>query len=196
MNNILQNFLFGICIMLSSATFAASSPKEIIKKGTRIVYDVNYQGTNYEFTITVTDDSKNYSFDWQMSAPSNQKGTLKINQEDLESATGIFNYFTNGNINVENQCCIVLSRKMYDAFKSNGSMEIITDKKNSKSSVFGNSYEHTQNFGYRNDFSNEFNCKTVNDGNDNEITFVNDPNFPLIIEMKLDWTLKLKNIYN
>ena len=173
---------------------ATLNPNAIIKKGTKLIYDVNYLGTNYEVTVTVKDDTKDYIFDWHMSEPANKSGTLNFKKEDIENATGIFNYFTNDNINLDNQCCIILSRKMYDNFNDNGSMKIITDKKNNMSSIFGKAYNHTQNFGYKNDFSNEFNCITVNDGKDYEITYVNDKNFPLIIEMRLDWSLKLKNI--
>ena len=196
MLKILQTSLFALLVVLSYTTQASVLPNEIIKVGTQLVYDVNYLGTNYEFTITVKQNTDEYSFDWYMSAPINKKGTLNLSKDTIENATGIFNYFTNGNISLADQCCIVLSRKMYDAFKNNGSMEIYTDKKNDVLTIFGNSYTHTQSFGYNNDFSNEFDCKTVSDGGDYQITYVNDPNFPLIVEMKLDWSLKLKNIYN
>ncbi len=188
--------LSGVTVVLSSITYASSKPVDIIKKGTKLVYDVNYYGNNYEITVVVKDNVNNYNFEWYMSAPENKKGTLNLSKEAIENATGIFSYFTNGEINLEDQCCIVLSRKMYDAFKGNGSMEIYTDKKNNVLSIFGNPYNHTQNFGYKNNFSNEFDCRTVNNGADYQITYVNDPSFPLIVEMKLDWSLKLKNIYN
>lgn len=196
MSKILQASLFAVLVFISYTVFSSVTPKDIIKKGTKLIYDVNYLGTNYEFTITLKETTDNYSFDWYMSAPANKSGTLNFTQDAIENATGIFNYFTNGTINLTDQCCIVLSKKMFDAFKGNGSMQIITDKKNDISTIFGNPYSHTQNFGYKNDFSNEFDCKTVNDGGDYQITFVNDPDFPLIVEMKLDWTLKLKSILN
>ena len=75
MQKIIHALLFGVSVVLFSATFAASNPKDIIKKGTNLVYDVNYYGTNYEFTVTVKDNSNEYSFDWYMSAPINKKGT-------------------------------------------------------------------------------------------------------------------------
>ena len=196
MRKFLHVLLFGVTVVLFSAAFASSNPKEIIKIGTKLVYDVNYYGSNYEITVTVKDNTDDYHFDWYMSAPATQKGTLNLSKDAIENATGIFSYFTNGEINLADQCCIVLSRKMYDAFKGNGSMEINTDKKKNILTIFGNPYDHTQNFGYKNDFSNEFDCRTVNDGGDYQITYVNDANFPLIVEMKLDWSLKLKNIYN
>lgn len=196
MKNKLQILLFCLFAIMFATSKATSNPNDIIKIGTKLIYDVNYLGTNYEMVVTVKDDTKDYIFDWQMSEPANKSGTLNFGKENIENATGIFNYFTNENNNLDNQCCIILSHKMYNNFNDNVSMEIITDKKNNFSSVFGKAYNHTQNFGYKNDFSNEFNCITVNDGKDYVITYVNDENFPLIIEMRLDWSMKLKNIEN
>lgn len=196
MRKFLHVLLLGAAIVSFSATHAASNPKDIIKKGTKLVYDVQYFGNNYEIIVVVKDNNDDYNFDWYMSAPANGKGTLNLSKDAIDNATGIFSYFTNGEINLADQCCIMLSRKMYDTFKNNGSMEIYTDKKNNVKTIFGNPYTHTQNVGYKNDFSNEFECKTINDGGDYQITYVNDQNFPLIVEMKLDWSLKLKNIYN
>lgn len=186
-----------LLVALSVNTLLAISPNEIIKKGTRLVYDVNYGGSNYEFTVTVKDNTKEYVFDWRMNGPTKSIGSLNLNKDAIDNATGIFNYFTASGVNPTDQCCVVLSKKMYESFKNNGSMEIYTDKKNGVKTIFGNPIYHTQSFGYNNNFSNEFNCLTVNDGGgDYQITYVNDPEFPLIVEMKLDWTLKLKNIYN
>lgn len=192
----LRVILFGVLAVFCSDVNAAIKPTEIIRKGTKLVYDVNYYGSNYEITVIVKDNTDDYNFDWYMSAPANGKGSLNLSKDAIENATGISSYFTNGEITLEDQCCIILSKKMYDAFKSKGTMEINTDKKNNISVTFGNPYDHTQSFGYRNNFSNEFNCRTVNNGSDYQITYVNDANFPLIMEMKLDWTLKLKIIYN
>lgn len=196
MRKFIHVLLFGAAIVAFSAAHSYSIPKEIIKKGTKLVYDVNYEGNYYEITVVVKDNSEDYHFDWYMSAPAIGKGSLNLSKNAIENATGILSNFTNGELNLADQCCIVMSKKMYEAFNDKGSMEIYTDKKNNILTIFGNPYTHTQNFGYMNDFSSEFNCKTVSDGGSNQITYVNDPNFPLIVELKLDWSLKLKSIYN
>lgn len=196
MFKILQASLFAVLVVLSYSAQSSVIPKDFIKKGTKLVYEVNYSGINYELTITVKDYTGEYVFDWSMSAPKNKKGTLNLNKNAIENATGIFNYFTEVNSDLSDECSVVISQKMYQTFKANSSMEIFTDKKNNVRTIFGNPYNHTQSFGYNNDFSNEFECTTVNDGADDQITYVNDFAFPLIIELKLDWTLKLKTIYN
>ena len=75
-------------------------------------------------------------------------------------------------------------------------MEVITDKKSNEKMVFGDPYNHTQTFGFNNDFSNEFDCRTVSNSDNYQITYVNDPDFPLIIEMNVGWSIKLRNIFN
>ena len=192
----LHNVFIAVLLVLYSTSSASVNPNQIIKKGTKLIYDVNYLGSQYEFTIVIKDQSETYRFDWSMSAPLNKKGTLNISKEAIQNATELFNYFSNGDVNPANQCCVILSKKMFNTFQKNSSLEICTDKKKNEISIFGNPYDHTQSFGYNNDFSNEFDCKTVTNGDEYQITYVNDSNFPLIIEMNLGWTLKLKNISN
>ena len=83
---------------------------------------------------------------------------------------------------------------MFEELKNDGSMEIVTDKKKNVKTIFGNPYQHTQSYGYKNNYTNEFQCRTVSDGGDYQITYVDDADFPLIVELNLDWSLKLKNI--
>lgn len=190
-------YLAVLVIFVTSATAATSvSPTQIIKKGTTLVYDVNYGGSRYEFTMVVKDQASAYSFDWSISAPINKKGSVTINKDAVQNATCLYNYFSNGEAGMGDQCCIMLSKKMFEAFKKNSSVEILTDKKNNEVSVFGNPYDHTQTFGYNNNFSNEFDCRTVTNGDTYQITYVNDADFPLIIEMNVGWSIKLRNIFN
>jgi hypothetical protein len=83
MSKILQASLFAVLVFISYTVFSSVTPKDIIKKGTKLIYDVNYLGTNYEFTITVKETTDNYSFDWYMSAPANKSGTLNFTQDAI-----------------------------------------------------------------------------------------------------------------
>src|SRR5665647_1927121 len=130
MKKFLQTVLVAVLMILSYSALCSVNPKSIIKKGTRLIYDVNYSGSKYEFTITVKDQSDAYSFDWSMSAAINKKGSVNVSKEAIQNATGLFNYFSSGTVNLADQCCVILSNKMYDAFRNNIPMEIYTDKKN------------------------------------------------------------------
>jgi hypothetical protein len=196
MQKILHAALLAVLVAVSSDASASVKPHEIIKKGTRLIYDVNYMGTKYEFTVTIKNEGASYTFDWSLSSPINKKGTVTYTKAAMDNATGIFNFFTSSAENIAGQCAVILSKKLFNTFKENNSVELCTDKKNNVISIFGNPYNHTQTFGYNNDFSSEFDCRTVTNGDDYQITYVNDPEFPLIIEMNLDWSMKLRNIVN
>jgi hypothetical protein len=196
MFKILQTSLFAVLVVTSYTALSFMTPKDILKKGTKLVYDVNYNGTQYEFIVTIKDQQETYTFDWSMGVPVNKSGTVSITQDALENADGLFNYFSSGSIHLADQSCFMLSRKMYNAFSDKGSMIVYTNKKANEYSEFGNAYNHTQTFDYKNSETQEFYCRTVTDKDDYQITYVNDASFPLIIEMNLGWTLKLKTIYN
>ncbi|MBK9327897.1 MAG: hypothetical protein IPM95_01005 [Sphingobacteriales bacterium] len=196
MVKILQTTLIAVLVVLSSTTSAYISPKQILRKGTKLVYDVNYSGTQYECTVTMNEESDSYNFDWKISSPENKSGSINVSKIALENANSLFSNFSGGKIQLKDECCFLLSRKMFNALKGNGSIEIFTDKKDGVLTIFGNPYNHTQTIGYQNNFSNEFECRTVSDGGDFQITYVNDENFPLIIEMNLGMKMKLKSIYN
>lgn len=196
MVKILQTALIAVLVVLSSTTSAYISPKQILRKGTKLVYDVNYSGTQYEFTVTMNEESDAFNFDWKISSPDIKSGSINVTKSALENANSLFSNFSGGNIQLKDECCFFLSKKMFNALKGNGSIEIFTDKKDGVLTIFGNPYNHTQTIGYQNNFSNEFECRTVSDGGDFQITYVNDETFPLIVELNLGMKMKLKSILN
>ena len=180
-------FLITISLKLSFAL----TPKDIIKQGTRLVYDINKNGNNYELTVIINNISKHYAVDWTLNGSTKLKGNLLLNNDSLDTT---YQIFTLDNITPE--CIIKLNKKIFEIFEQNSSCEIYTDKNKDIKTIFGNPISHTQSFGYNNNLSYEFDCKTVNDGGDYQITYVNNADLPLIVEMNMDWTMKLKNIYN
>ena len=196
MVKILQTALIAVLVVLSSTTSAYISPKQVLKKGTKLIYDVNYSGTQYEFLVTMNEESNAYKFDWKLNSPENLAGSINLSKAALENANSIFNKFSGGNIQLTDECCFILSKNIFNALKGNGSIEIYTDKNDGVLTIFGNPYNHTQTIGYKNNFSNELECRTVTDGGDFQITYVNDENFPLIVELNLGMKMKLKSILN
>lgn len=181
-------------MLLSMHSFAYLNPKSIIKKGTKIIYDVNYNGVQYSLTVAVTKMENGFSFDWSTNKPFNKKGSVNILKDATQNTNTIFNFFSVEKIDLVDQTSILISNKMYENWKDNSSMEIFLDKDKNVKSIFGNGYNHTQNFEYNNSNSNEFECRTVIDKNGYSITYVNNAAFPIIVEMNLDWSIKLRKI--
>ena len=124
-----------------------------------------------------------------------QKINLVLNGIPANAST-LFNFFTEDKAELVDQTSILISNKMFQNWQKNSSMEIYLDNEKNKKSIFGNGYDHTQNFQYKNDNSNEFNCRTVSDIDGYSITYLNDAEFPIIVEMHLDWSIKLRRIIN
>ncbi len=186
-----------IVIILATAIGGfAFSPKEFIKKGTRLIYDVRRDGGSYTLEIEVKNNTKELFLNWQINGPAKLNGSLTLNNGLLDSADGIINYFTDNTAMNTNLCTLILSKKMFERLDKNQAIEIYTDKKNDIKSVFGNPVALTQTIGYNTNFSNELDCKTVNNGDNYQITYLNDADFPLIVELQLDWYMKLRTIEN
>ena len=196
MTSIFTKTLFLVAMMFRFSSFAFLNPNFIIKEGTKIIYDVSYNGLQYTLTITIKELEETFSFDWITSKPMNKKGTVTIQKNATLNSNTLFNFFSEEKVELVDQTSILIRNKMFQNWQENSSMEIYLDKEKSNKSLFGNGYNHTQNFEYKNNNSNEFDCRTVTDKDGYSITYINDYTFPIIVEMHLDWILKLKKITN
>lgn len=188
-------FIVGLSLSIFDAYTASTNPKEIIHENTKLVYDVYDDGNYYEIILTIKYDKDNMYVDWKMSEPAKKSGTVFITKNDLENGDGFYKFFTktDSSLNLHNQNCIFISNSIYNKLSKNNSATIFIDNKKTTPIPFGNLYHHTQNFGLKNNFAFEFNCTTITN-DDYQITYVNDAAFPLIVELKLDYTIKLKKI--
>lgn len=191
---ILKKTLLLVSILSYMTSSAYLNPISLIKNGTKIIYDVSNDGAQYLLTITVTKIGNGFSFDWYTSKPLNKKGSVNILKNATENTNAIFNFFEVEKAELINQTSILISNKMFENWKNNSSMEIFLDESKNIKSIFGNGYNHTQNFEYKNNNSNELDCRTVSDKDGYSITYLNDATFPIIVEMHLDWSIKLSKI--
>ena len=102
-NILLLIFLITISLKLSFAL----TPKDIIKQGTRLVYDINKNGNNYELTVIINNISKHYAVDWTLNGSTKLKGKLLLNNDSLDTT---YQIFTLDNITPE--CIIKLNKKI------------------------------------------------------------------------------------
>lgn len=185
--------LIGLCLLFKDS-YATVNPKDIITPSTKLVYDVYDNGNYYELIMRIKKSENNTtSIEWKMNEPAKEKGSIHLTKNDLENGNGFYKFFTEKIAVLNNQNCVLLSTNMFDQLKNNSETTLFIDNKKNTTANFGNLYYHTQNFGLGNNFNNEFNCATVTNGY-YQITFVNDRDFPLIMDLKLDYTIKLKKI--
>jgi hypothetical protein len=90
--------------------------ENIVKPGSKLIYEVEEHGQVYNFIVTVK-DLKGTSFDWEMTAPVNKKGRIDHTTKALKSGNVLFNYFTSGPKNLDDKTTSVwLSTASYNAF--------------------------------------------------------------------------------
>ncbi|MFN8283686.1 MAG: hypothetical protein U0U67_10755 [Chitinophagales bacterium] len=194
MKSIFKNTLVFAYLLFFAMSFRYINPNSFFKKDTQFIYDVNHNGLQYALTLKITKVNDGFSFDWQTDKPLNKKGSVSIHDSAMQNANAIFSSFNQDKVELTNQTSIVISDKMFESWKGSSSMEIAPDATKSIKSIFGNGYNHTQNFEYKNNNSNELECRTVSDKDGYSITYLNDANFPIIVEMNLDWSIKLRKI--
>ena len=92
-------FLFTVLLSAKAqgdVTYESYKPKA----GDLLTYHVNSSGTEYDFIakIVTLKWSENYPivFDWNMTAPINKNGTIKIEKEAAKKSNAMYNMFSGG----------------------------------------------------------------------------------------------------
>ena len=110
------SFLFALLIVTvfsAANSYAQVKLEEIIKPGSRLIYQVTSGRGNYDFVITVK-DLKGSSFEWEMGSPMDTKGTIIHTDKALQSAYKMYNYFQSETKKLDDQILSVwLSQKMF-----------------------------------------------------------------------------------
>lgn len=166
-----------------------------IKKGTQLIYDVDNGETQYQFWVDIQKASeKGIDFDWKMTDPVNYSGKISISADALKNATRLFNYFSNqSSENLTDQTSVFLSNKVYD--------ELVNNERTGIDVGLGEEEFIRRNELFK-DFKIKVNGKDVsleyydanNLENNHVIRFAKIGNYPLIIEMHLDFSISLKEV--
>ena len=158
-----------------------------LKPGTTLIYEVNYYGNTYDFTVTLQELGKSVKFYYEML---NQWGNITISEEAMKNAIRQKNSFSGGDVELEDATTVFLSREVFRLIKNGASVYINPGT--------GLTYV---------DGSNIVKKTVLIDGEAAEYGLVHfvcydlseyyvldDDIFPLIISMVLDFSIELKEI--
>lgn len=186
-----------LCLMLSMGNAQTeTTPKtEIeIKVGTQLVYEVNSADDTYQFIVTIKKLGKEIAFDWEMTAPINQKGTIEMTKEALKSSRKLHNYFTSGTTRLTDKTSVWISESMWNAIYSDeGAVNFAIEGDNNIDEYFAN-----EDF----EFDVKYKGKTVQMDvtpvtslfSGKGINIWKNKDFPIITGMKLGFMIELKEI--
>ncbi|MCB9262276.1 MAG: hypothetical protein H6607_07875 [Flavobacteriales bacterium] len=167
-----------------------------ISENHQLVYNLNFGGSNYNFIVEVLSKSPSLSFNYAMTNGNNTSGKVTIMPGALDSARVQNNYFSGGDLVLDQETTVWLSKRVFNELSSTGKtvMEF--------SSLFGSETVNFSKTGEENfEISVNGTKKKVStilasdtDGKGYSYRILNNPSEPLILEMNLGWSIGLKEI--
>jgi hypothetical protein len=190
-------FVFFVAITAFATNSLAQTPAGEtnieIKVGTQLVYEVHSDSIKYQFIITIKKLDDGITFDWQMTAPINKKGTVEMTDEAVESATGLFNFFSAGQTKLTTQTSVWISRQTWADMHGEDEMALISLDNGEATGFFREDGEVCRPT-YKGAAATmkTSNLKSLVDAQ--TITVWENEAFPIIVKMDLGWTIELKEI--
>jgi hypothetical protein len=168
-----------------------------LKKGDKLVYQVNAGGSEYEFIVTLNDPGSNaFDFNYEMTNVNKTNGHVTISNKAKGDATKYVNYFRGGELKLTDACTVWLSGKNFNDMPDkkttmtldNGTPETFyrpeKDEVNPVVKIKGEDKK-----------LEAFMINNAVDGSGNKTMWINDiSSNSLIVKMDLGWSIVLKEI--
>lgn len=179
-------------LVITAVLFSCNvEPSKIFKAGTQLVYEVHKNDKAYSFTVIIKELESTIVFDWEMGKPLNKKGGIIIKPIALDTSRAIKNNFWSDQVEeLKYETSVWVSDRIYNEIKTKGETTI---------STFG--------IRYPTKVVEKFSFKTMLNGKLIELpviklksdygyifTILDNKENPIIIDMKTDFTVTLKEI--
>ncbi|MBK8610152.1 MAG: hypothetical protein IPL84_09435 [Chitinophagaceae bacterium] len=162
------------------------------------IYEVLFQGNTYDFRVTnpKVDMDKGVSFKYKMTGDVGINGVVNISKEALDTAHVQMNRFSNGNKDLTQETSVWISNAVFNELKTNG--EAFMQASVFSAQVFQVVAEEDPFYSVNVDDQFKYiRCIHLvsKDGDDSQELWINDdPKNPIILKMKLDFSIELKQI--
>ena len=127
----------ALLMFFNASVFAQQTDKYDVLKGSTLaslvgttnVYEVDFNGTKYDFVVEVTENhsEKGIGFDYKMTNANQTAGTVFMSVEARRDAHMQNNYFSGGEMDLTDMTTVWISDKVYDELEKNGESKISTD---------------------------------------------------------------------
>jgi tetratricopeptide (TPR) repeat protein len=162
------------------------------------IYEVVFQGSTYDFRVTnpKVDMDKGVSFKYKMTGDVGINGVVNISKEAIDTAHVQMNRFSNGNKDLTQETSVWVSNAVFNELKTNG--ESFIQASIFSAQVFQVVPEDDPFYSVNVDDQFKYiRCIHLvsKDGDDSQELWINDdPKNPIILKMKLDFSIELKQI--
>jgi hypothetical protein len=164
------------------------------------IYEVQFQGNTYDFRVTnpIVDMGKGLSFKFKMTGDVGIGGLITISKEAADTAHTQNNRFGNGDLQLTDVTTVWVSNAVFNDIKTKGETFISADLYGEKQyELINDEYNDDDEF-YTvkvDDKDKYIRCiKIASKDGDEEIWINDDPKNPLILKMKLSFSIELKQV--
>lgn len=166
-------------------------PATWLKTGSLLSYHLMAGNEGYDYIISDLVIKNSISFNWKMTSPINYTGSVKISDMAIDTATAMIANFENGSsLNMQDKTTVWLSRKLYKMLKSQAPAKITIEN---TSEIFN--YVRNENYPVKIDGTEQkLDVMLAQSTTGNKIWILDYPQYPLIIQMQLDFTLYLQSV--
>lgn len=162
------------------------------------IYEVIFQGNTYDYRVTnpKVDMDKGVSFKYKMTGDVGITGLINISKEAIDTAHVQMNRFNGKNVDLTDQTSVWVSNAVFNEIKTNG--EAFMQASIFSAQVFQVVTEDDPFYVVKVDDQDKYiRCIHLvsRDRDDSQELWINDdPKNPLILKMKLDFSIELKQI--
>ncbi|HWB24828.1 MAG TPA: hypothetical protein VG738_05080 [Chitinophagaceae bacterium] len=196
------------CVLLVITAQAQVKLENIVKPGTKLIYAVTANGNEYNFIVTVN-NLKGTSFSWQMTAPANIAGSITHTAKALASANAMYNFFEPGDKKLDDQSLSVwISQRCFNQFDKHTGKPITMyldgpGKDAQDMGTYTGSLPLEVTIDGKTDTIYEELVKPLimtgngyspSEENEDFFTFYGSASFPIILRMRLSFSIVLKEI--
>lgn len=197
-------FILSGLLVFSIFSFAQVNLQSVIKPGTKLIYAVEAGAEKYDFIVTIKALVPALIFDWEMTNDSKSNGTLTHTAQAMISANTMYNYFAPGAKTLDdNTMSVWLSKNSFTALTKGTKSVVMSMNVSEAPKNMANFSEDPKELKIivngEKETVEELLVKEVNaqgkpKGDETFFTFSTSAKMPIIIRMKNDFYIALKEI--
>lgn len=194
-----RKILMGVCLagilLISGPAFSQNNPAknnskpkkyEWLQPGISIIYLVN---NDYDFVVNLMEMKGSILFNYSMKN-GGVKGSVKITSTAMGNAVAMNNYFKGGDEVLKDKTAVWMSKKVYNAIKSDSTIAIIPRYTEEMLQLVG---METMEI-YVNDQKQVVDVLHAKTNEGSEFWILDNPKSPLILRMILDFEIVISEI--
>lgn len=196
--NMRKTFFLSLALLLSFVSFSQVNLQSLLKPGAKLVYAVEANEQKYDFIVTIKAITPALVFDWEMTEPVNNKGSIAHTATAMLSGNTMFNYFSGGAKTLDdNTLSVWISRNVFMSLTKgsrSAMLKMNTNESAQKMSVAGEDPGelHILVNGEK-ETVEEFVARGES-GDEVYFSVANSAKFPIILRMKNGFYIGLKEI--